>query len=136
MQAQSTVLQDVERLNKVMQQVIDFFDPQAQLQREQAYRDRVTRDLKVLEGDMSKMRQEWPEAQTMAREMLLKLNKALNGLERCTTSLREARLLIQEGDLVMEEARLVMREGNTELEKYIQLMQKLKGKTPEDKTRD
>jgi hypothetical protein len=34
MKAQSMVLQDFERLNKVMQQVIDFADPQKQLQRE------------------------------------------------------------------------------------------------------
>jgi hypothetical protein len=44
MKAQSTVLQDVERLNKLMQQVIDFFDPQAALQREQAYKARVERE--------------------------------------------------------------------------------------------
>jgi uncharacterized coiled-coil protein SlyX len=36
MKAQSTVLQDVERLNKMMQQAIDF--------REQAYQERVERD--------------------------------------------------------------------------------------------
>jgi hypothetical protein len=39
--AQSAVLQDFERHIKIMQQVIDFFDPQAQLQREQAYKERV-----------------------------------------------------------------------------------------------
>jgi hypothetical protein len=44
MKAQSTVLQDLERHNKIMQQVIDFFDPTAQLQREQAYKARVDRD--------------------------------------------------------------------------------------------
>jgi hypothetical protein len=136
MKAQSTVLQDVERLNKVMQQVVAFFDPQAQLQREQAYRDRVDRDLKVLEGDMSKVRQEWLDAQIMARELLMLLDKALNGLEHSTTSLREARLFIQESDLVVKEARLTMQEGNRELEKYVKLLQKLKGKTPEDKTHD
>jgi hypothetical protein len=48
MKAQSTVLQDVERLNKLMKQVIDVVDPQTQLQREQAYKVRVERDAAVL----------------------------------------------------------------------------------------
>jgi hypothetical protein len=44
MKAQSTVLQDVERLHKLMQQVIDFVDPQRQLQREQAFQVRLERE--------------------------------------------------------------------------------------------
>jgi hypothetical protein len=44
MKAQSTVLQDVERLTKMMQQVIAFVDQQAVLQREQAYKAQVERD--------------------------------------------------------------------------------------------
>jgi hypothetical protein len=38
MKAQSTVLQDFERLNKVMQQVIDMVDAPAMIQRWQSYR--------------------------------------------------------------------------------------------------
>jgi septal ring factor EnvC (AmiA/AmiB activator) len=45
MKAQSTVLQDFERLNKIMQQVIDFVDPETQLKREQAYRAWVDREV-------------------------------------------------------------------------------------------
>jgi hypothetical protein len=135
MKAQSTVLQDVERFNKIMQQVIDFVDPQAQLQREQAYRDRVDRELKVLEDEMAKMREEWVDAQTMARDMLLQLNKASDGWESSIASLREATLELQEGSIVMEDARLVMQEQRAILEENMKL-QKLKGKTPEDKTRD
>jgi hypothetical protein len=37
--AQSAVVQDVERLSKIKQEVIDFFGPQAVLQREQAYKE-------------------------------------------------------------------------------------------------
>ena len=47
LKAQSTVLQDVERLSKMMQQVIAFYDPQAVLQREQAYKARVERDAAI-----------------------------------------------------------------------------------------
>ena len=53
MKAQSTVLQDFERHSKIMQQVIDFFDPQAQLQREQAYKELFERDMKVWEEAIS-----------------------------------------------------------------------------------
>ena len=62
MKAQSAVLQDFERYSKIMQQVIDFFDPKAQLQREQAYKERVERDLKALEDDIQKVHQRWTEA--------------------------------------------------------------------------
>jgi uncharacterized membrane protein YgaE (UPF0421/DUF939 family) len=55
MKAQSTVLQDVERLNKVMQQVVAFFDPQAQLQREQAYKARVERDMDEMRSHVEPM---------------------------------------------------------------------------------
>jgi hypothetical protein len=44
MKAQSTVLQDFERLSKLMQQVIDTVSDPAALQREQAFRARVERD--------------------------------------------------------------------------------------------
>jgi hypothetical protein len=46
--AQSTMLQDGERLNKMMQQmmkeVITVVDPEAQLKRERAYKERAERD--------------------------------------------------------------------------------------------
>jgi hypothetical protein len=44
MKAQSTVVQDFERLSKLMQQVIDTMSDPAALQREQAYKARVDRD--------------------------------------------------------------------------------------------
>jgi hypothetical protein len=57
MKAQSTVLQDFERLNKLMQQVIDVVDPEAQLKREQAYRARADRDMDDLRHEMSQRAQ-------------------------------------------------------------------------------
>lgn len=48
MKAQSTVLQDFERLNKVMQQVVDIAGDPAALQREQAYKARMDRDVQDL----------------------------------------------------------------------------------------
>jgi hypothetical protein len=44
MKAQSIVLQDAERLYKLMQQVIDFVNPEAQLKREQAFQARLERE--------------------------------------------------------------------------------------------
>jgi hypothetical protein len=44
MKAQSTALQDFERLNKLMPQVIDFVNPEVQLKREQAFQGRIERD--------------------------------------------------------------------------------------------
>jgi uncharacterized membrane protein YgaE (UPF0421/DUF939 family) len=73
MKAQSTVLQDVERLNKVMQQVIVFFDPQAQLQREQAYKQRVERDIEDLKAQhhalLAQQRARMAELEPMARKL-------------------------------------------------------------------
>jgi hypothetical protein len=44
MKAQSTVLQDFERLNQMMKLMIDTVSDPAALQREQAFRERVERD--------------------------------------------------------------------------------------------
>jgi hypothetical protein len=105
-----------------MKQVIEVVDPEVQLKREHAYRARLDRDMKALEDDMSVMR-------TM-------LDKAANGLERSITSLREATLEIQDGDIVMEEACLVMQDGRSQLGKYMHLPQKLKDHPQEDKNHD
>jgi hypothetical protein len=43
--AQSTVLQDVERVHKIMQQVIDISGDPAALQREQAFKERLEREM-------------------------------------------------------------------------------------------
>jgi hypothetical protein len=48
LKAQSTVLQDFERLNKTMKLVIDTVSDPAALQREQAYKERVDRDATAL----------------------------------------------------------------------------------------
>src|SRR5262245_10244695 len=55
MNAQSTVLQDFERHSKIMQQVIAFFGPEAQLRRGQAYKELVERDLKTLERELQRV---------------------------------------------------------------------------------
>jgi hypothetical protein len=44
MKAQSTVLQDFERLNTLMKQVIDVVNPEAQLKHEQAFQARLERE--------------------------------------------------------------------------------------------
>ena len=46
MKAQSTVLQDFERLNNMMKHVLDTVSDPAALQREQAYKARVTEMLR------------------------------------------------------------------------------------------
>jgi hypothetical protein len=46
--AQSTVLQDFERLNNIMKHVLDTVSDPAALQREQAYKERVDRDANAL----------------------------------------------------------------------------------------
>jgi hypothetical protein len=65
MKAQSAVLQDFERLNKVMQHVVAFVDPEAQLKREQAFQTRVQRDaddhFKELSKELSKQLREQQE---------------------------------------------------------------------------
>jgi hypothetical protein len=58
MKAQNIVLQDSERLNKMMQQVIDFVNPEAQLKREQAFQVRVQRDADDRFKELSKLLEE------------------------------------------------------------------------------
>jgi hypothetical protein len=59
MKAQSTVLQDFERLNQLMQRVIDTVSDPAALQREQAYKARVDRDAaKTLQQSITKAQEQ------------------------------------------------------------------------------
>ena len=53
-EALSGVLQDFERLNKVMKTVIDTVSDPAALQREQAYKERVDRDVEDFKKDYAK----------------------------------------------------------------------------------
>jgi hypothetical protein len=54
MKAQSTVLQDFERLNNMMKHVLDTVSDPAALQREQAYKARVDRDADALVKEQAK----------------------------------------------------------------------------------
>jgi len=54
MKAQSTVLQDFERLNNLMKHVLDTVSDPAALQREQAYKARVDRDVEDFKKDYAK----------------------------------------------------------------------------------
>jgi hypothetical protein len=106
MKAQSTVLQDFERLNKLMQQVIDFVDPQKQLQREQAFQARLQRDAddrykelsKLLAENQKKFVEDVTHAVMQAADGLVKL--LCNLLPLVYPPLRQE--LIEASDLIPE----------------------------------
>jgi uncharacterized membrane protein YgaE (UPF0421/DUF939 family) len=106
MKAQSTVLQDVERLNKVMQQVIAFFDPQAQLQREQAYKERFERDMKA-----------WEETISNAYGTMI---SAIRDLETNLARRREDTLWLKESTRELEEMHRQIRQDNQVLQEMIE----------------
>ena len=96
--AQSTVLQDFERHSKIMQQVIDFFDPQAQLQREQAYKERFERDMKA-----------WEEAISTAYQVM---KIAIGRFETNLVRRREDILWLKEDTRELEEMSRQIHENN------------------------
>lgn len=105
MKAQSTVLQDFERHSKIMQQVIDFFDPQAQLQREQAYKERFERDMKV-----------WEEAISIAYGVM---TRAIAQLETHLARRREDTLWLEESNRELEALKRQVYEDNQALQEVL-----------------
>jgi hypothetical protein len=106
MKAQSTVLQDFERHSKIMQQVIDFFNPQAQLQREQAYKERFERDMKA-----------WEEVISTAYGVM---TRAIGHLEANLASKREDTLYLKEVTRELEEMRRQAHEDNQVLQEILE----------------
>jgi hypothetical protein len=87
--AQSTVLQDAERLSKMMQQVIDFVNPEAQLKREQAFQARLEREtdhrLQEMAGEVvrtNSLLAVITEAMGEMRQKLAEMNRVLSGINR------------------------------------------------------
>ena len=77
LKAQSTLLQDSERLDNRMKLVIDTASPPASLQREQAYYERVQRDatalLQAQEQQFAAQRKEMVEQLNIARKTTIAL---------------------------------------------------------------
>jgi chromosome segregation ATPase len=106
MKAQSTVLQDLERHSKIMQQVIDFFDPTAQLQREQAYKERFERAMKA-----------WEEAISNAYGVM---TRAIGQLETDLARRREDTLWLKESNRELEEMSRQVHEDNHVLQEILE----------------
>ncbi len=88
MKAQSAILQDFERHSKIMQQVIDFFEPQAQLRREQAYKELVERDIERVERDWKEYIHKLRASSEPLGKHLQFLSDSIEGLRAMTENAR------------------------------------------------
>jgi hypothetical protein len=105
MKAQRTVLQDVERWQKIMQQVVDIAGDPAALQREQAFQARLEHEmhhrLQAMEAEVARAQSFWAviaEDLGEKRQKLAEIKSALAGITRA----HRDRLEEREGQLALE----------------------------------